>query len=59
MTTHLTHSHVNATIILANVKVEIFVVNPQMTSFRQFAFEPLGVEEFTQMLIFLYEKRIK
>lgn len=38
--THLTHSHINATVILANIEVEIFVVNPQVATFRKFAFEP-------------------
>lgn len=38
--THLTHSHINATVILANIEVEIFVVDPQVATFRKFTFEP-------------------
>lgn len=37
--TYLTHSHINATIILANVEIKVFVVDPQVTSLGQLAFE--------------------
>lgn len=37
--TYLTHSHINATIVLADVKVEIFVVDPQVATLGKFTFE--------------------
>lgn len=37
--TYLTHSHVNATVILANVEVKVFVIDSQVTSLWQFPFE--------------------
>jgi hypothetical protein len=39
LTTYLTHSHVDATIVLANVEIKVFIIDTQVTALRQFAFE--------------------
>lgn len=39
MCTYLRNSHVDATIVLADIKIEIFAVHAHITAFRQVALE--------------------